>query len=74
MTFYSSTALDDIDDLRFRLQETEKERDCLREERDRYREALQALLKEARLYVYADQSKHLRRECEDARKVLEGKE
>ena len=58
-------AREEIETLRWRLQQTEQDR-------DRYRHALQALLKEARLH--ADQSKHLQRECEDAEKALEGKE
>jgi uncharacterized coiled-coil DUF342 family protein len=55
--------------LRWRLSQTEEERDRLREERDELLNALIDLLREAS--PYTPMSKHLLRECEDAEKTLE---
>ena len=52
---------------RDRLQ-AEQERDRLQEERDRLQEALNDLLKEAE--AFEEMSKHLARECREARRIL----
>ncbi len=65
----STTTGEELAHLRWRLSQTEDERDRCKQERDEFRDALLNLLREAG--PYAARSKHLQQECEDAQRVLE---
>jgi hypothetical protein len=67
-------AQEEVRMLRWRLSQTEEERDRYKRERDEFRNALINLLREAS--PYTPMSKHLLRECENAEAIvqeLEGK-